>query len=65
MRCSDKGVWEYRDAEEKAGKKKSKPAEEDEDELDCLDTEGDDELDNLEMTVPQLTGDAKAIKLLK
>ena len=65
MMCSDKGVWGYRDVEKKVEKKKAKPAKEDKDELDCLDMEGDDELDNLEMTVPQLTGDAKAIKLLK
>ena len=42
-----KGVWGYRDAEKKAEKKNAKPAEEDRDELDCLDMEGDNELDNL------------------
>ena len=65
MMYNNKGVWGYRDDEEKAGKKEAKPAKEEEDELDCLDMEGDNELDNLKMTVPQLTGDAKAIKLLK
>ena len=65
MLYSDKGVWGYRDAQKKAGKKKAKPAKEDKEEPDCLDMEGGDKLDNLEMTVPQLTGDTKAIKLLK
>ena len=49
----------------KSGKKKVKPAKEDKDELDCLNIECNNELDNLEMMVPQLTGDTKAIKLLR
>ena len=51
----EKGKWGYRDAEKKKGK--TKDAEEEE--------EYDDELDGLEMTLPQLMGNAKAIQLLK
>jgi hypothetical protein len=65
MKCSDKGVWEYRDAEEKAIKKRGAQAEEEHEELDNIEEDANKELDNLEMTVPQLTGDAKAIKRLK
>ena len=65
MLCSDKGVWGYRDAKKKAEKKKAKTAKDDKDEINSLDMEGDDKLDNIEMMVPQLTGNAKVIKLLK
>ena len=65
MRCSDKGVWEYRDATKKAAKREGKSAKEEDDDLESLDTEADKELDSLKMTVPQLTGDAMTIKRLK
>ena len=65
MKCSDKGVWEYMDTKKKATKKRGAPAGEEHEELDSLDENVDEELDSLEMTVPQLTGDAKAIKRLK
>ena len=55
MQQDEKGKWVYRDAEKKKGK--TKDAEEEE--------EYDDELDGLEMTLPQLMGNAKAIQLLK
>ena len=45
-----KGEWVYRDTQ-KTKKKGDKEADEEEE---------DDEADDLEMTVPQLTGDAKA-----
>jgi len=65
MRCSDKGVWEYRDAPKKKAKKNGTPAKEEDGDLESLDTEVDEELDNLKITVPQLTGDAMAIQRLK
>ena len=55
MMQDEKGEWGYRDEEKKKGKGKDTEEEE----------EGNKELDSLEMTVPQLTGDAKAIQLLK
>ena len=50
-----KGKWRYRDAEKRKGKEKDTEEEE----------ERNNKLDGLEMTVPHLTGNAKAIQLLK
>ena len=50
-----KGKWVYRDTE-----KKNRKGKEEEEEDEC-----DKELNTLGMTVPQITGDAEAIKLLK
>ena len=65
MKCSSKGVWEYRDAEKTTIKKRGAHAEEEHEELDNIDEVANEELDDLVMTVPQLSGDAKAIKRLK
>ena len=51
----ERGEWVYRDAPKKKTKGDKKAEEEEE----------DDGLDDLEMTVPQLSGDAKTIQLLK
>ena len=55
MQQDEKGKWGYRDADKKKGKEKNVEGVE----------QRDDKLNSLEMTVPQLTGDTKAIQLLK
>ena len=55
MQQDEKGEWGYRDAERKKGKEKDA-----EEEDEC-----NNELNGPEMMVPQLTGNAKVIQLLK